>query len=308
VIGFIQFFFHVDLDHCYVSSVSLASSSRSYALSALALAGSIVVLVSPLVACSATAPMPPDDLVSEDPQPQKKPPTTNATEVTESDASTPDAPPAPAACKTVAPNNRCGLDPQCGCGANETCEVTNETTGATSCLTAGTTTLGRNCTQTGDCLAGFTCEYGACRPYCTTPLSKCTVGGTDLCVAIMGPDDKPIANKNVCTIQCDPRNPGPVCGTNACHWFADYYKPAKVSDCNFGGTVKAYDVACTSTSSCLPGLACITWPKALNGKECQQWCRIGQTPTDCPSGFTCKDYYGADAPVINGVKEGLCQD
>jgi hypothetical protein len=284
--------------------VSLASFRRRHAVHAIALGASILALV----ACSVTPPeVPDDDLAGPNAQPSKKPPTTNNTEVTQVDASVPDAP-AAVACKTVAPNNRCGLDPQCGCGANETCEVTNETTGATSCLTAGGATLGRPCTQTGDCLAGLTCEYGACRPYCTTPRSKCTVGGTDLCVEIMGPDSKPILNKSVCTIQCDPRNPGPVCGTNACHWFADYYKPSKVSDCNFGGTTKAYDVACVSTSSCLPGHACITWPQALDKKECQQWCRIGQAPSDCPSGFTCRDYYGVDAPVINGVKEGLCQD
>jgi len=280
--------------------VSLAFTSRVAAGAACLLA---------IVACSAAPQEVPDDLVGENPQRSTKPPAKNndTSETKEADASVPDTQQA-TTCKTVAPNNRCGLDPQCGCAANETCEVTNESTGATSCLTAGGATLGRPCTQTGDCLAGLTCEYGACRPYCTTPRSKCGTAGTGLCVEIMDGNSKPVTNKNVCTLNCDPRMPAGVCGTNACHWFADYYKPAKVSDCNFGGTTKAYDVKCESTSDCVPGTACITWSKSRDGKECQQWCRIGQAPSDCPAGFTCKDYYGADAPVISGVKEGLCQD
>ena len=257
------------------------------------------------VACTA-APTPSDDFVSKNPQPQKKPVNDSGTETTKgADASVP--PPPPATCVSVAPNNRCGLDPQCGCGANETCDVTNETTGATSCVSGGGATLGRPCAQTGDCLAGLTCSYGACRPYCKTPRSKCAVSGTDLCVEVMGKDNKPITNKSVCTIQCDPRQPSAVCGSNACEWLPTYYAPSKVTDCNFAGTVPVLGV-CKSTGDCLPAHACITHPKY--GLECEKWCRIGQAG-DCPTtpaGTTCKDTYGTDAPVIGGVKLGTCQD
>ena len=257
-----------------------------------------------MVACSA-APSVPDDLVRSDPSAStKKPKQPPAAQVQEADASVPDPP--PATCQTVAPNNRCGLAPQCGCANNETCDVTNATSGATSCVTAGGATLGRPCNQSSDCLQGLTCDFGACRPYCKTPLSKCGVAGTDLCVAVLGADSKPIPNQTVCTITCDPRVPAGVCGTNACHWFATYYAPAKVSDCNFGGTLASLAV-CKGTSDCQPGLACISHPKY--GLECEKWCRIG-VAGDCGADpkFTCKDVFGADAPVINGVKEGVCQD
>ncbi len=260
-----------------------------------------------VVACSANAPLPPDDYVGDDSLPSKKPvKNPGTTEVKGADASVPD--PMPRACETVLPNKKCGLDPQCGCGANETCEVTVEATGATSCLTAGGATLGRPCTVTGDCIAGLTCEYGACRPYCKTAKSKCGVGGTDLCVSIDDANGKPLPNMNVCTINCDPRVPAGVCGTNACTWYPTLYAPAKVSDCNFAGTIKAFDAHCVTTPDCLPGLACVLHPNKAIGLECEPWCRLGQTPSDCPTGFTCKDVFGADAPVINGVKEGVCQD
>jgi hypothetical protein len=220
-------------------------------------------------------------------------------------------------CKTTPPNNKCGLDPQCGCGTNETCDVTNDATGATSCVTAGGATLGRPCSQSGDCLAGLTCAFGVCRPYCSSARTKCTSPGTDLCVEIVGDDGKPMPNKKVCTIECDPRQPSAVCGTNACIWFPTYYSPEKVSDCNFPGTVDglagcAIDPAKPMDAgddfACKAGFACAKHPKY--GFECERWCRIGMD-SDCASagtGFKCKDVYGTNAPVIAGVKEGVCQD
>lgn len=268
-----------------------------------AVAGALVVVTG----CSASPQLPPDDFDNGGTQsPTKKPsPSTGTTEVKEADASVPTE--AAAQCATVPPNNRCGLSPQCGCGANETCEVTNDTTGATSCVSAGSATLGRPCTQTGDCLAGFTCAYGACRPYCGTAGSKCAVGGTDLCVQANGQAGKPVPNRAFCTINCDPRLPSAVCGTNSCEWFPTEYAPNKVSDCNYPGTKPALST-CELTDECLPGFACITHPDPKIGRECEQWCRIGQTPSDCKPGFTCKDVFGANAPVIGGVKEGICQD
>lgn len=209
-------------------------------------------------------------------------------------------------CETVPPNDRCGLAPQCGCGPNETCDVTTESTGATSCVTAGSATLGRPCLQTGDCVVGLTCQYGACRPYCDTPRTKCGAPGTDLCVEVPDDQGKPIANLTVCTIACDPREPQAVCGTNACHWFATFYAPHKVSDCNFGGPKKVLE-PCESDSECQPGLVCIDHPSNSIGKECERWCRLGQAG-DCPNGFSCVDVFGDAAPVIGGVKEGVCQD
>jgi hypothetical protein len=257
-----------------------------------------------LVACSSSPPIGSDDFGLDEPGKVQKPAPPPTSQVQEADASVPDA---AAKCVAVPPNNRCGLNPQCGCANNETCDVTNEASGATSCVTAGGATLGRPCNQTGDCLAGLTCSYGACRPYCSTPRTKCGVAGTDLCVETLGADSKPVTNRNVCTITCDPRLPAGVCGTNACHWFGTYYAPSKVSDCNFGGTVAALS-PCIDTGDCQPTLACVDHPKY--GYECEKWCRIGQTPSDCGTDpkFKCKDVFGVDAPVINGVKEGVCQD
>jgi len=282
------------------------ASSSSVLLGSIFVAG-----IAALVACTAAPDVPNDDLgtgAGADTQPNKTTPPSGGdrttTETKGADASVPET---AAACKTVPPNNRCGLVPQCGCGPNETCDVTNQTSGATSCVTAGGATLGRPCVQTGDCLAGLTCEYGACRPYCDTARTKCNVGGTVLCVEVLGDNNLPIPNNNICTLQCDPREPAPVCGTNSCHWLEDYYAPESVSDCNRPGTMKPYSDVCASDDDCQPGFACMKHPKY--GFECERWCRLG-VAGDCPSspsGLVCTDAFGTLAPVINGVKEGVCQ-
>lgn len=264
---------------------------------------STLAIVCAAIACSSAPPDPPADLAA----PPRK--TTKGSEQT---APPPppeaDTPPgdAGASCATVAPNHRCGLAPQCGCATNETCDVTNESTGATSCVTGGAATLGRPCVETGDCVAGLTCAYGACRPYCGTPRTKCDAPGTELCVEVPDADGKPIPNLSICTVSCDPFDPKGVCGSNACHWFGSLYAPFKVSDCNYAGPQQLYQ-ACDADGDCAAGLVCIDHPNQSYGRNCEKWCRIG-TPGDCPKGFSCEDFFGADAPVIGGVKRGVCLD
>jgi hypothetical protein len=180
---------------------------------------------------------------------------------------------------------------------NETCEVTNDATGATSCVTGGSATLGRPCSNAGECVAGLSCAWGACRPYCTTPMTKCNSPGTELCIPYTDDQNKPLPNLNFCTVACDPFDPKGVCGTNSCHWFESAYQPFRVSDCNSAGT-STLKGACQGDPDCAAGLLCIA-------QKCEKWCRIGQAG-DCPSNVQCKDYFLADAPVINGVKRGVC--
>ena len=279
----------------------MSSTGRAACASIVALGAAVLMTV----ACTAPQPDLTPDRGAGEPTaktPKAPPQSDTPTEVKKVDAGSTEND----TCETVPPNDRCGLDPQCGCLDTETCDVSNRTTGATSCVTGGTATLGRPCTQTGDCIAGLGCLYGACRPYCKTPLTKCSVGGTELCVTMPDDEGKPVPNLSFCTITCDPREPAGVCGVNSCHWFATLYAPNKVSDCNFAGSSDELQ-GCAGHADCKPGLACIDHPK--HGLECERWCRIG-VAGDCGAdpAFKCKDVYGENAPVINGVKEGICQD
>ena len=208
-------------------------------------------------------------------------------------------------CATVPPNNLCGLVPQCGCGANQTCDVTNDTTGATSCITSGATARGAQCTGTGNCAQGLTCVFGACRPYCTTPNQACPGTGLGGCYSPEYAAGLTTPNRNVCAIDCDPRTPSAACGNNSCLWFAG----SNGTDCRPGGTGLELD-ACSTLDGCAAGLICFSHP--LFGPECERWCRLPASsyPNDCGAFTTCTDAYaaaGANAPFVGGVKLGLCQ-
>ncbi|AKV03835.1 hypothetical protein AKJ09_10498 [Labilithrix luteola] len=193
----------------------------------------------------------------------------------------------------------CGLTPQCGCAASETCDVTNHTTGAAACVAAGTGALGSVCTTTSDCAAGNTCLFGACRPYCDTAGAACTGTGLGGCQQVYNSSGKALKNTKVCAITCDLRNPSAACGTNNCIWDATQGQ----TDCDQAGTHTLYS-SCTSASDCKQGLGCAYDPDLLDN-VCEKWCRIGKS--DCGSGLTCVDVYGANAPVVGGVKLGHCQ-
>ncbi len=205
------------------------------------------------------------------------------------------------ACATVPPNRLCKVvSPQCGCGATQTCDVTNLTTGATSCVNAGAGTLGSACASTNQCAKELTCLFGACRPYCPTAGAACAGANVGSCFEPeTGAGGATTPNLKVCAVTCDPRNPAARCGSNGCVWFST----DKESDCRPVGTKKLYD-ACASIVECAPGLTCATHP--LFGPECERWCRVGQGG-DCGLLEDCVDVYGANAPTVGAYKYGLCR-
>lgn len=214
-------------------------------------------------------------------------------------STTPDA--STGTCTTTPPSNVCGVSPQCGCAANQTCAVSGSS-GASSCVTAGSKAVGNACTKVSDCAPGNACEFGACRPYCSTPGSTCT--GNGVCFAPQDGNGKTTPNLNVCAVTCDLLSPSAKCGTNACRWFATDGE----TDCRTAGTVGKFD-ACYGTSDCKAGLAC-AYDAYWDDYSCFQWCRVGTN--DCGSGLYCDNYLeleeGLAAPVVGGYKLGVCRD
>jgi hypothetical protein len=203
------------------------------------------------------------------------------------------------ACAVVPPSNACGLAPQCGCAANQTCDVSNNTTGAVSCVLAGGGTLGTYCTSTAQCAKGFTCGYNTCRPYCATAGTACIGAGLGQCAQYYDPSaGTAVPNSKVCSITCDLRNATAACGSNNCIFDTTI----NVTDCDKSGTKVLFD-PCTRYNDCAQGLACVQHP--VFGLECEKWCRIGQN--DCGLFESCTNVYGAAAPSSGGVKLGHCQ-
>ncbi len=196
------------------------------------------------------------------------------------------------------PPASCGLAPQCGCGANQTCEVT-DVNGSTACTGAGAATQGRACATTGGCAAGLTCLYGACRPYCATAGAACGTPGTGDCEQAMTTAMAPIVNLKVCLISCA------LDDANACGGLPTITTDpvATCAPTTLGATDCVKGGRSTTTCGgqnapfCAPGYRC------SNGTTCEKWCKVGGTG-QCGA-LTC----GALMPAvtIGGIQYGSCR-
>lgn len=127
-----------------------------------------------LAAACATAGVSVEEAVSLEPQgpPLAAP---DAATPTDAGARTDATPGAGGGCDTP-----CGIDPQCGCGARETCDL--DEGGARRCVAAGTAPAGRACRGTGECAPGLLCAGGVCRSPCTAVGDKCPSAGGGFCL------------------------------------------------------------------------------------------------------------------------------
>lgn len=219
---------------------------------------------------------------------------------TQKDSSAPkDAGPLPdtgGACQKAPSSNVCGVYPQCGCGAQQTCEVSQSALdGTSSCVAAGTKGIGQSCAQTaGECAAGLTCVWNECHAYCGTAGAKCGNPNTNYCVNLTDGKSNPIPNFLICHNDCELSDPS-SCGGGAegCLYFG-----VDTVDCYPVGTTTAN---CNATTSfCPAGQICLT---DQTNYFCLPWCRVGGN--DCTSG-TCNSL-GTGAPMVNGTEYGYCQ-
>ena len=162
---------------------------------------------------------------------------------------------------------------ECGCSAQKKCSVVDPTTGASACLTAGTTPDNSACTSTADCLSGSWCEQSTsvCEPICA---GACGGGGT--CVhALQGTTGTAtIPGLDVCTVSCDLLSGSP-CGSGA----TCVVTTANDTECVVSGMVDQ-NMNCAHPADCLPGLLCI-YDSLAQISVCAPWCTSIGDP--CPN-------------------------
>lgn len=209
-----------------------------------------------------------------------------------------------AAC-TIPPTATCGLAPQCGCASNQTCDITDDATGAAACNVAGSAAQGHGCNASADCSPGLTCFQGACRPYCTTSNAQCNLAGTGLCIQVTATGGVNLPNKTLCLINCQVDDPtscggipasGPIAGCTL-ETIAGTH-----GDCTAAGrsttTCGGFDGATWVPPVCAPGYTC------SSTNTCNQWCRFNVGGT-CTGGMTCQHYPNGGV-AIDGSEYGYC--
>lgn len=183
------------------------------------------------------------------------------------------------------------------CGTNATCGVSCKTNGdpASQCVAAGAKQPGELCSP-GECAPGSqcfsdTCGVRVCRRFCDMDID-CPTGGSCFTEIICADPPRPTGVR-ICSQPCDPLGEAKVgCATG----LRCFVYPGEVTDCDCVAPerTKGDGAPCTDSSSCLPGLACIT----MGGvSSCRPLCRLN-APGTCAQGRTCERLTNPDYNVF----------
>lgn len=190
----------------------------------------------------------------------------------------------------------CGVAPECGCSGGTSCTITDDTSGATSCIQPGSTPNYSVCTGSGagQCQAGSTCVDGVCEPYCATG-TDCS-GGYRACEQVQNSSGASIPGFLTCSQYCDPTSPQSTaapyagCGPTVSCLPATNGITACLAPTTASGTDGApcgdslFNPKNPVQSDCAPGYGCVNVGIGglLNVFECERFCHVGHDE-DCAS-------------------------
>jgi hypothetical protein len=193
---------------------------------------------------------------------------------------------------------------ECGCSSAQKCSVTNEATGAASCIPAGGLGLHEKCTADADCAKGSWCDHftGTCEEICLSS-ADCD-GGTCVNAPQVNPAST-IPGLQVCTANCEPVTTAP-CGSGVTCAF-DASSTVQGFDCFVSG-LNPEGAMCNLSRDCDKGLVCIV---VGSKKSCERWC----TPVGTTFPGTANHCASAKPKCVafstpftrNGVEYGTCE-
>ena len=198
------------------------------------------------------------------------------------------------------PSDPCGLDPQCDCPSQETCDLDGGE--GTICVVSGNALAGHGCTTTASCAPGLTCSNGVCRPYCTLTVdagcnAKLAEGGA--CVsAVLGDDGGPLPELRRLLVPLSapgperlrrdgrPLRPAAFRTTMAAPTASAWGSSKLGGDCTYLQRLRSRSLVCVG--------------------QCAQWCRVGHSPSDCGGGDAGACQAFGDPITVYGVQYGYC--
>jgi hypothetical protein len=230
----------------------------------------------------------------------------------------PDAPPgtpdammagAPDAAPTCSP---CQLVAQCGCAADQACDLggANPPGGTTACRPITVQgAQGATCNGSTTCAAGNICLGGAgagqCLRFCGGDM-QCQ-GGGGLCAIQVTSGGTPIPSTehasgtlHVCSLNCTP-NTGAGCPSGfGCGAYFTTEQSRDFTDC-FKAGAGVQNATCAGESDCASGFTC------PGDNKCHKWCPL-PAGTGCTGGTTCLNLVDSNNNpiVVAGQQWGVC--
>lgn len=226
----------------------------------------------------------------------------------DADASTADASPgidvaplpAPDASDGAACETPCGLAPQCGCLATQTCDL--DGTGARACVSAGTTKAGAACLSTRECAAGLVCGNAVCRAPCAAAGTSCTGDRAGACkeyAQSTSDGGTSSVTYTACAVTCA-YDKEDSCGFRKGDLLAAacVYQPSTgTAECEKVRNVQLQSGLCNADAECGAGRVCVA---GSGFSSCRRLCKVGDASA-------CGGCGGFTPPrVVGGVTYGFC--
>lgn len=225
-----------------------------------------------------------------------------------SDGPTPDVelPPDANSCVT----QPCDILTECGCPANQACDIDDDDLMGTACRTVGGTAKDEDgaCSVASGCKSGLVCigQPGHCRAYCDDTADCGSPRG--ICAITITANGQPIPGiPKTCTSNCDPVNAaaGGCPATEKCGLFTlDVNGVAtNIVDCEAAGN-STQGQSCTNQGVaddrvCAKDHVCVT--QGANN-TCRKTCVVGETGI-CTAGV-CTSF--TTAFIVGGKNYGFC--
>jgi len=192
----------------------------------------------------------------------------------------------------------CGIAPQCGCAAFETCDV-SPTDASPVCANAGANPAGRACLGTFECARGLLCLSGVCRAPCDDALSPCGAGSCSP-YAKAQTDGGASPSVPACSVSCDYGDEA-SCGfkpgdlvASACVLRPELGRV----ECMSVRNVQLQSGVCTTDAECGAARACV--PTSMGFSSCRRMCKLG-------AGDACGGCSAFPTPrQVAGVTFGYC--
>jgi len=201
----------------------------------------------------------------------------------------------------------CDIQTQCGCSANQACDIDTSDLMGNACRNKLDTGIeGQTCGGPAACAKKYVCigsgSNRSCERYCASD-AECIAPRGQCVIQITG-NGQPFPGATTCSSNCDPASTtNALCpSTWTCDLFTATFMGTdhQIADCRKAGAA-TQGQTCSASIACATGLSCVTL--STGGSQCAKIC-VPPSNTGCPGGTTCTAF--STPFTVGGTSYGAC--